>query len=40
MLLAVIRRRRLIAFALYCWLAGELFFTLSLQQDDLFKVPG
>lgn len=30
LLLAVIRRRRLIAFALYCWLAGGLFFTLSL----------
>jgi len=30
MLLAVIRRRRLIAFALYCWLAGGVFFSLSL----------
>ncbi len=29
LLLAVIRRRRLIAFALYCWLAGGLFFALS-----------
>ena len=30
LLLAVIRRRRLIAFALYCWLAGGIFFSLSL----------
>lgn len=30
LLLAVIRRRRLIAFAIYCWLAGGLFFTLTL----------
>jgi undecaprenyl-diphosphatase len=30
LLLAVIRRRRLVAFALYCWLAGGLFFSLSL----------
>jgi len=30
LLLAVIRRRRLIGFALYCWLAGGLFFSLSL----------
>jgi undecaprenyl-diphosphatase len=30
LLLAVIRRRRLIAFAVYCWLAGGLFFTLAM----------
>lgn len=30
LLLAVIRRRRLIAFALYCWLVGGLFFSLSI----------
>lgn len=29
-LLAVIRKRRLFAFALYCWLAGGLFFSLSI----------
>ncbi len=29
-LLAVIRRRRLYAFALYCWAVGALFFTLSI----------
>lgn len=29
-LLAVIRRRRLFGFALYCWAAGSLFLTLSL----------
>jgi undecaprenyl-diphosphatase len=30
LLLAVIRRRRLIAFAVYCWLAGGIFFTLAM----------
>jgi len=30
LLMAVIRRRRLFAFALYCWLAGGIFFALSL----------
>ncbi len=30
-LMGIIRRRRLSFFALYCWLAGGLFFTLSLQ---------
>lgn len=29
-LLAVIRRRRLFAFALYCWAAGAMFLTISL----------
>lgn len=28
-LLAVIRKRRLFAFAIYCWMAGSLFFFLS-----------
>lgn len=30
LLLAVIRRRRLFAFAVYCWLVGGLFFCLSM----------
>lgn len=29
LLLAVIRRRRLLIFAVYCWLAGGIFFTLT-----------
>ena len=29
-LLAIIRRKRLYYFALYCWAAGALFLTLSL----------
>jgi undecaprenyl-diphosphatase len=30
LLLAVVRRKRLVAFALYCWLVGGTFFALSL----------
>jgi len=30
LLMAILRRRRLIAFALYCWLVGAVFFALSL----------
>lgn len=30
LLMAILRRRRLIAFALYCWLIGGAFFALSL----------
>ncbi|PLX86278.1 MAG: UDP-diphosphatase [Desulfuromonas sp.] len=29
-LMAIIRKKRLFAFAIYCWLAGGLFFTLSI----------